>query len=90
MILSELPNVLVLHLKRFSFGNFRAKITKPVAFTAQLSVPCTNPDTQVSQSVGYSLTGVIVHHGSTTHSGHYIAFVKVRESERVVTLINPQ
>ena len=80
MILSELPNVLVLHLKRFSFGNFRAKITKSVKFTAELSVPSTDPDSNVSHPVGYSLTGVVVHHGSTTHSGHYVAFVKVHSN----------
>jgi len=77
MTLSEVPNVLVLHLKRFSFGNMRGKITKLVQFPVQLPVPCTNPETNVTTKVEYNLTGVIVHHGSTTHSGHYISFIKV-------------
>jgi hypothetical protein len=48
------------------------KITKNIQFPAHLSLPCTKS----KQPVEYDLTGVVVHHGSTTHSGHYIAYVK--------------
>lgn len=73
MVLHKLPNVLVIHLKRFSFGNMFAKITKPVQFGAEL-VLASGPGAKVR----YELYGVVVHHGHSTHSGHYIAYVKVR------------
>lgn len=77
MTISEAPPVLAIQLKRFamSFGmSFMSnnKITKPIQFPLQLSLPCTKQ----KQPVSYDLTGVVVHHGSTTHSGHYIAYVK--------------
>lgn len=72
MVLHKLPNVLVIHLKRFSFGNMFAKITKPIQFGVELMVPCGS-----SSKAKYELYGVVVHHGHSTHSGHYIAYVKV-------------
>ncbi|KAJ1401111.1 hypothetical protein B484DRAFT_339022, partial [Ochromonadaceae sp. CCMP2298] len=36
MFVSQAPNVLVLHLKRFSFGNMQGKLTKPVQFGVEL------------------------------------------------------
>lgn len=77
MTISEAPPVLAVQLKRFamSFGfSFMSnnKITKHIQFPLQLAVPCTKS----KNPVPYDLTGVVVHHGSTTHSGHYIAYVK--------------
>lgn len=48
------------------------KITKHIQFPAHLSLPCAKS----KQPVEYDLTGVVVHHGTTTQSGHYIAYVK--------------
>jgi ubiquitin carboxyl-terminal hydrolase 36/42 len=72
MVLHKLPNVLVIHLKRFSYGNMFAKITKPVQFGVDLVV-----QSGQGAKVRYELHGVVVHHGHSTHSGHYIAYVKV-------------
>ena len=72
MVIHKLPNVLVIHLKRFSYGNMFAKITKPVQFGAEMLVPF-----GTSGKAKYELYGVVVHHGHSTHSGHYIAYVKV-------------
>jgi ubiquitin C-terminal hydrolase len=77
MMFSQVPNVLVLHLKRFSSGNFYRKITKSVAFSAELTIPYSAPSGAESSTASYALNGVVVHHGATTHSGHYIAYVKV-------------
>jgi hypothetical protein len=108
MTISITPNVLVIHLKRFSFGGFSGKINKPVQFDLRLDIPSSatkiDEDTKnikVADSkkdfnhkmskkdkrnmndkiehtmIPYDLVGVVVHHGSSIHSGHYVAFVKV-------------
>lgn len=116
MTISITPNVLVIHLKRFSFGGFSGKINKPVDFDLTLDVPSSgnkmddnsemmkseeeydskkeinskmskkdkkNKSCKIkSANVGYNLVGVVVHHGSSIHSGHYVAFVKVSSSNR--------
>eukprot|EP01038_Epipyxis_sp_PR26KG_P006907 gene6907-9459_t len=73
MTLSQLPNVLVLHLKRFSYGNMFGKITKQICFKKHLLVPCSS---EGNKKVTYELFGLVVHHGSSSHSGHYVAYVK--------------
>lgn len=74
MTISKSPKVLVLHLKRFSFGNMFGKINRHITFSLFLDLPCSEEDTKL---VKYECTGVLVHHGSSSHSGHYVAFVKV-------------
>ena len=125
MTVSRSPNVLVVHLKRFSYGGFMGKITKPIDFDFELEVPCSGEGAAVPASAAasssssgsssgfgpgsgtgpakggaghkagkkhqrvhdtagtpgaramYDLVGVVVHHGGSIHSGHYVAFVKV-------------
>jgi ubiquitin carboxyl-terminal hydrolase 36/42 len=108
MTISITPNVLVIHLKRFSFGGFSGKINKPVQFDLRLDIPSSatkidkdtenikvadskkdfnykrskkdkrNMDDKIEDTmIPYDLVGVVVHHGSSIHSGHYVAFVKV-------------
>ena len=93
MSVSKSPNVLVLHLKRFSFG--QGKIGKPIEFSEVLHLPCedgkskskgpplsqkTNQPPQWQgqhpKSSTYDLAGIVVHHGGSVHSGHYVAFVR--------------
>jgi uncharacterized UBP type Zn finger protein len=112
MTISITPNVLVIHLKRFSFGGFSGKINKPVQFDLTLDVPSSankihenSENTKVAgrddskkdinhkmskkdnfflscnienKKIPYNLVGIVVHHGSSIHSGHYVAFIKVR------------
>lgn len=75
MTIHDAPNVLVLHLKRFSFGNMFGKVTKHIAFSPSLQLKTQNEKGHAT--IPYELTGIIVHHGHSTHSGHYIAYVKV-------------
>ena len=75
MVFHKLPNVLVMQLKRFSYGNMFAKITKPIQFGPELVLT-----SGTGVKVKYELYGVVVHHGHSTHSGHYIAYVKVRDT----------
>ncbi|KAM0918431.1 hypothetical protein ACQ4PT_008968 [Festuca glaucescens] len=69
------PNVLTVHLKRFSPFNPREKIDKKVDFQPVLDL-----EPFVSDSKGadykYSLYGVLVHAGWSTQSGHYYCYVR--------------
>ena len=73
MTIYKAPNVLVLHLKRFSFGDIFGKITKTIEFEQELYLPCSGEETK---KVKYELSSMIVHHGSSVHGGHYVAFIK--------------
>ena len=64
--------MLVIHLKRFSYGGFTGKISKAITFEFNISLP-----TSSSEKNNYNLIGIVVHHGGSIHSGHYVAFVKV-------------
>jgi hypothetical protein len=72
------PHVLTLQLKRFGFmGLFGGnnKITKSINYPDQLTLdPYLSHKPQRPHS--YSLYGVLVHTGSSTHSGHYFSFVR--------------
>ncbi|RLN93527.1 hypothetical protein BBJ28_00020623 [Nothophytophthora sp. Chile5] len=71
----RLPNVLVLHLKRFSFSSFsRDKVSTAINFPAQsldLAEYCAS-DAVIDGSTLYDLTGV-VHHMGSLNGGHYTA-----------------
>ena len=73
MTISTPPVSLVLHLKRFSYGGYSDKIKKHISFPIQLKLPITEGE---EAHVLYHLTGAVVHHGYSTHNGHYIAYVK--------------
>ena len=66
--------MLVIHLKRFSYGGISGKITKAITFEFNISLP-----TSGSEINRYTLIGIVVHYGGSIHSGHYVAFVKVCE-----------
>ncbi|KAM4570840.1 ubiquitin hydrolase B-like [Fundulus diaphanus] len=70
---STLPNVLILHLKRFIFTSTYTvkKIKNPIALSRELVVKeefMANKNT----TARYSLVGVVSHMGSSADSGHYI------------------
>jgi len=72
------PNVLTIQLKRFQVNPFTdqsSKLQKPVEFKENLDLRpfLSRPS---NQSTSYRLYAVLVHEGSTCHSGHYHCFVK--------------
>ncbi|XP_016530148.1 ubiquitin carboxyl-terminal hydrolase 37-like [Poecilia formosa] len=68
-----LPNVLILHLKRFKFTRSNAvkKIKKPVALSRELVVREEFTATK-NTATYYFLVSVVSHIGSKADSGHYI------------------
>lgn len=75
--LYRLPQVLVIHLKRFSYSMFsRDKVNTAIKFPAQaldIADYCA-ADAVVEGSTEYDLTGVVNHVGSL-NGGHYTAYV---------------
>ncbi|GAB5585637.1 hypothetical protein Unana1_00537 [Umbelopsis nana] len=72
------PRTLTVHLKRFSFKNGHInKIDKMVTYKEQLDIRPYMTDGQQQNVQGmYNLVAMVVHSGTTTHSGHYVAYVK--------------
>ncbi|CAL5046447.1 unnamed protein product [Urochloa decumbens] len=73
--IDKAPNVLTVHLKRFSPFNPREKIDKKVDFQPVLDLKPFVSDTK-GTDFKYSLYGVLVHAGWNTQSGHYYCFVR--------------
>jgi ubiquitin C-terminal hydrolase len=78
------PLSLCIQLKRFAFnsgmngyksskygGGGGSKISKPIEFPATLNLPLSD-----NRSCRYTLTGIVIHVGGSSHSGHYTAYVK--------------
>lgn len=89
-LISSLPAVLILHLKRFQIGprNSFRKLATQVNFPITLDMgPFCAASPQISKKyrtvnrkqkkILYSLYGVVEHSGGM-HGGHYVAYVKVR------------
>ena len=74
------PRVLTIHLKRFSFdaGGGPVKISSHVGFapTLDLAPFMVGAGTDGYGPCLYRLCAVLVHEGSSTHSGHYFAYAR--------------
>lgn len=81
ILIDEMPEILVTHLKRFSYASDDKvqKISKPITFPAVLHVPRESVTASIAtpEPPTYTLCGVIYHHGPSATSGHYTADVKV-------------
>ncbi|PIN18508.1 Ubiquitin carboxyl-terminal hydrolase [Handroanthus impetiginosus] len=75
LTIHKAPHVLTVHLKRFSSHAPGQKIDRKVAFepTLDLKPYVTGP---YDGDLKYTLYGVLVHAGWSTHSGHYYCFVR--------------
>ncbi|GJW68242.1 ubiquitin carboxyl-terminal hydrolase 23 [Tanacetum coccineum] len=75
LTIHKAPNVLTVHLKRFGSHMSGQKIDKKIQFGSTLDLkpfvtgPCEG-------DLKYTLYGVLVHAGWSTHSGHYYCFVR--------------
>ncbi|KAK7388365.1 hypothetical protein VNO78_23181 [Psophocarpus tetragonolobus] len=79
LTIHKAPYVLTIHLKRFHAHDPGQKIKKKVQFGCALDL---KPFVSGSYDadVKYSLYGVLVHSGSSTHSGHYYCYVRTSNS----------
>lgn len=75
MMIEDVPNVLIVQLKRFEFSRSGRKISKHVDFdpVLDLSPFMSHPPKHAAL---YDLYGILVHQGHSMHSGHYYCFLK--------------
>ncbi|ERN18690.1 ubiquitin carboxyl-terminal hydrolase 23 isoform X2 [Amborella trichopoda] len=75
LTIHKAPYVLTIHLKRFSPDGMGGKIDKMVQFGSNLELkPFVSG--QYDVDLRYTLYGVLVHAGWSTHSGHYYCFIR--------------
>ncbi|KAG9510280.1 Ubiquitin carboxyl-terminal hydrolase 48, partial [Fragariocoptes setiger] len=81
IILKKLPPTLNLQLLRFVYDiqkNARQKLNSYLQFPEVLDMRPYMPKSSNRNSCIYVLTNVLIHRGSSPHSGHYIAHIKDR------------
>ncbi|KAL9097405.1 MAG: hypothetical protein Q9165_000300 [Trypethelium subeluteriae] len=85
--LKEIPDSLILHLKRFDYDLVkfvRHKVNDQFEFPARIDMSpykldhLTNPDAPKEQDL-FDLAGILVHNG-TAESGHYYSFIRERST----------
>ncbi|VAH42756.1 unnamed protein product [Triticum turgidum subsp. durum] len=73
----ELSKIMILHLKRFSYGNRGCtKLYKPLHFPLELVLNWDLLSSPSSEGRRYELVATITHHGSGPSRGHYTADAK--------------
>jgi len=75
-LIHSLPKILLLSLKRFSFGDGVCKINNNVLFDEELEIPSSCMAYKTKESRVYELIGVINHIGSNVSHGHYTCSIK--------------
>lgn len=73
--IDKAPYILAIHLKRFSTGGSGGKIDKKIDFGCTLDLKPFASSTYEGD-LKYTLYGVLVHAGWSTHSGHYFCFIR--------------
>jgi ubiquitin C-terminal hydrolase len=90
----NLPNVLVLHFKRFTHENGKLnKINKTISFESKLPFHSSYASNLI-QEPNYILHSVIIHHGKTAIRGHYTVCIRnlaeARKNQKQKSQINSQ
>lgn len=75
LTIDQAPHVLTIHLKRFGSHVPGQKIDKKIHYGPTLDLKHFVSDTYGGE-LKYTLYGVLVHAGWSTHSGHYYCFVR--------------
>ncbi|CAI5453305.1 unnamed protein product [Caenorhabditis angaria] len=79
------PQILLLHISRFSFDGFGQKISRPVKLNDSIDVSSMATG---STSTVYTLCGAIVHSGKSLDYGHYYCAARHRKRERQFVMLN--
>ena len=75
--LHKASKILLINLKRFEFGKNSHKLSHLVAYPEHLNVsPYMSKENSHDQPLNYRLYAVLVHVGSSMHSGHYYSYVR--------------
>ena len=75
--LHKASKILLINLKRFEFGKNSHKLSHLVRYPEYLNVsPYMSEETSNDQCLNYRLYAVLVHVGSSMHSGHYFSYVR--------------
>lgn len=75
--LHKAPKILLINLKRFEFGKNSHKLSHHVRYPEYLNVsPYMSEENLNDQPLNYRLYAVLVHVGSSMHSGHYFSYVR--------------
>lgn len=73
--IEKLPNVLIIHLKRFSYLKDQEigveKLRKKVDYNHDLIIPKEVMARDTGMPIKYQLVSVVYHHGSSADAGHY-------------------
>uniref|UniRef100_A0A8R1DY60 Ubiquitin carboxyl-terminal hydrolase 36 n=1 Tax=Caenorhabditis japonica TaxID=281687 RepID=A0A8R1DY60_CAEJA len=79
------PQILLLHISRFSFDGWGKKISRPVTLNETLDVA--NMATAGASTV-YKLCGAVIHGGTTLDYGHYWCVARSRKRETQFVTLN--
>ena len=75
--LHKASKILLINLKRFEFGKNSHKLSHQVHYPEYLNVtPYMSEESSNDPSLNYRLYAVLVHVGSSMHSGHYFSYVR--------------
>jgi len=73
--IDKLPEILIIHLKRFSFLKEKEvgieKLRKKIEYSHELNIPGNLISNKSIHNSCYRLTGVVYHHGVSATGGHY-------------------
>uniref|UniRef100_A0A1I7TXX8 Ubiquitin carboxyl-terminal hydrolase 36 n=1 Tax=Caenorhabditis tropicalis TaxID=1561998 RepID=A0A1I7TXX8_9PELO len=79
------PQVLILHISRFSFDGWGKKILRPVLLNETLDV---SSMATANASTVYKLCGAIIHGGTSLDYGHYWCIARSRKREQQFITLN--
>ena len=68
--------MLAVHLKHFHSYDYGQKIDKKIQFGCTLDLKPFDSGSYPEGDLKYSLYGVLVHDGYSTHCGHYYCYVR--------------
>ncbi|CAB3398084.1 unnamed protein product [Caenorhabditis bovis] len=79
------PQILALHISRFSFDGYGQKISRPIILNETIDV---SEMATEQTSTSYKFCGAVVHNGKSLDYGHYYCVARHRRRESVYVVLN--